>query len=261
MDESFLKKKSTFKRLITNRAFIACISVFVVCILLTNVSFALLEENSNTNENSVVVNLGSLEAVVSLPEKNLTLTEEYQKPVSNEIGLKQESYNFKLRNTGTETINYFEIRLFNQEGKISTLTYDNINYSVNDGIVRNLGIDNGIIYTGTKLEVDETKDFSLKLWIKEDSLDYIDKTLYTSIELTLYQEEDIENDLVFYNTNTDYNPVRTFIYEPITEYIPIKEGYKFIGWSNKEDGEPIYESNTVYAFNKGLNLYAIYIEE
>ena len=237
------------------RSLVINLLVVVVCLVLfRSVSYSL-NDNPTKDNKDLLIKTGNMQIVLNMPNEKyelLNLTD------NNKL---KSGYDFSIKNTGDIPIEYYELRLVNQEGKVSTLPHKYLDFIVTiDGkeeSVKNLGDNDSIIYSGYNLSVGKNISFSLKMWPTED-INAIGKELYGAIEVTLYQKYEVYKNYVLYESEGSTNvPVRTSIYNPITSIIPKKEGYRFIGWKTK-DGLTRYYSGDTYEGNIGTTLYAIW---
>ncbi len=244
-----VKKKKFFRdTLVPKLKFIIPI-VFVVIILIVTTN-NILHKKENVEEKELVFQSDKMQVVLKSNSDTYKLTG------SNLLKDNNNAYQFELINTGNININYYDLRIVNQEDQVSTLPYKYLKYSINDSEEAYLSDNNGIIYSGKDLFVDTKKDFNLKIWLDENSLNYYDKSLFLAVEVTLYTE--YHDNYVYYVLED--RKLKTSIYEPITGYIPQKEGYTFIGWGEEGSEEPLYYTNGIYKESQGTTLYPIFIE-
>lgn len=249
--------KNIRKSLVVN-LFIIMISVF----LFKSVSYSAKEDPSKDNKD-LLIKTGNMQVVLNIPNEKYQLKDVLKESTSDAVGLSQEGYNFSIKNTGNILIEYYEIRLVNQENKLSTLPHKYLKYNIScdeneNNTIKNLGDNDSIIYSGYNLDVGKTITFNLKMWISEDEIDAFGKELYGAIEVTLYQKYDVYKNYVLYESDDSDNvPIRTSIYNPITSDIPKKDGYNFLGWETKDGIKKYYPGDT-YEENIGVTLYAIW---
>ena len=263
--ESKIKRKGTLNKIINNQLIVTVVTVFMASFILMGSSYALLGNKEEANNATVDIKIGNMQAVLSSNSTSYTLTEDYQKPVADVIGLNQDAYGFSLKNTGDSNIEYFEIRMVDQENKNSTLPHKYIRFAIqkdNDEYsdATNLGDVNSIVYSGYNLEKGNTIDFNLKMWIDERApYSVFNKELYGALEVTLYQKYDVYDYYILYDSNEGGNsPLKTSIQEPITSVIPEREGYYFLGWSTEKNGSITYNPGSTYQGEKGITLYAVW---
>ena len=98
------------------------------------------------------------------------------------------------------------------------------------------------------------------MWIDEKaSSKALNKELYGAIEVTLYENYNEYDYYVLYDANGGTNaPAKTSLLEPITNEIPVREGYTFIGWSETINGDIKYYNGDNYTNEKGITLYAVW---
>ena len=238
--------------------------VIVAVILFKGVSYSM--DNNPTNDNKdLLISTGNMQVVLNVPSEQYEIND-INKILSDSDGLKQKGYSFTIKNTGNIPIEYYEIRLVDQEGKISTLPHKYIRFVINKDNgkyedIKNLGDNDSILYCGYDLDVGKTFSYNLKMWIDDTEIDTNDKTLYGAIEVTLYQKFDVYKDYVLYESTDSTNiPIRTSIYSPISGTIPKRDGYKFIGWE-KKGGIIEYKPLDTYVENVGTTLYAVWEKE
>lgn len=258
----FLKYGEDMKDI--KKGIIVNLLIILVCVFL----FKGISYSANTNpENSnkdLLIKTGNMQVVLNIPNEKYELLDTLDKMVSDSQGINSKGYSFTLKNTGNIPIEYFEIRLVDQENKISTLPHKYIRYSITcngkTDEIKNLGDNDSILYMGYDLGVDETLSFVLKIWITPET-DAIGKQLFGAIEVTLYQRYDVYKNYILYESNDSLNvPIRSSIYNPISSTIPKKVGYRFIGWETKDKKIKYYPGDT-YNENIGVTLYAIWEKE
>ena len=239
--------------------------IAVAIVLFKSVSYS--ADNTPTNDNKdVVISTGNMQVVLNTPSEKYNFLETNKEKMSDQEGIKQSGYTFSIKNTGNIPIEYYEIRLVDQEGKVSTLPHKYIRFTINKDSgeyeeIKNLGDNNSIIYSGYNLDVGKSISYNMKMWIDESIIDTNGKTLYGAIEVTLYQKFDVYKDYVLYDSIDSTNvPVRTTIYNPISGTIPKRDGYKFIGWE-KKGGTIKYQPLDTYTESVGTTLYAVWEKE
>ena len=249
-------KKVILKQIVIN-SFIIMLSLMIY----VGVSYSLKDE-SNTNKD-LLIKTGNMQVILNVPSERYEFDDTSNMSLSDEKGVRQAGYNFSIKNTGNIPIEYYEIKLVNQENKISTLPFKYLRFIIKKdnedfSSVRNLGDTDGIICSGYNLDVGQNVDFNLKIWLEETS-NIFDKELYAAMEVTLYQKFDVYDNYVLYDSNGGVDtPVRTSIYNYITTFVPTKDGYIFKGWSSNKDGMVEYENGTPYKEKKGKTLYAVW---
>ena len=244
------------------------INVLIVAIaifLFKGISYS--AEENKTNENKdLLIKTENMQVVLNIPNEKYNFLDSLSESVSDSMGLNQKGYDFSITNTGSIPIEYYEIRLVDQEGKISTLPHKYIRFTINkDGgkyeDVKNLGDNDSILYSGYNLDVGKTSNYNLKMWIDSGETEFIGKELYGAIEVTLYQKYDVYKNYILYESADSTNvPVRTTIYNPISSTIPKRDGYKFIGWE-KKGGTIKYLPGDTYRESVGTTLLAIWEKE
>ena len=251
-------KKTIVKQIIIN-VFIVALSI----IIFKSVSYSFDDNNMNDNKD-LLVETGNMQIVLSVPKEKYEFLNTLKLGVSDEVGKHQDGYNFTITNTGNIPIEYYEVKLVNEENKISTLPHKYLKFIINkDGgqysDVKSLGDVNSILYEGSNLAVGKSVSFNLKMWLDNYSSDVVDKTLYSAIEVTLYQKNDLQDNYVMYESEEGDNiPLRTSIYSPISMVIPKREGYEFLGWSTRFNGQVKYYGGDTYKEEKGGTLYAVW---
>lgn len=257
-------EKKVLNKIINNQIIVTFVSITMVIFILMGTSYAILGDNDETDKATVNVKVGSMQVVLSSSSGQYTFKDKYRYPVSDASGLNQTPYNFSLTNTGHSDIEYFEIRLIDQENKVSTLPHKYIRYSVQveNGEYSNpinLGDFDSVIYFGYDFKQNETLNFNLKMWIDELTRNFYNKKLYGALEVTLYQKYDVYDYYVLYDSLDGTNtPFRTNIQEPISTVIPEKENYVFLGWSSQENGDIEYQPGSTYKESIGKTLYAVW---
>lgn len=236
--------------------------IVVMVILVKGVSYSI--DNSPMDDNkNLLIKTGNMQVVLNIPNEKYEFFDTTKLITSDVKGKEQDGYTFSITNTGTIPIEYYEIRMVDQENKISTLPHKYLSFIINKdngeySDVKNLGDNDSVLYSGYNLEVGNNHSFNLKMWINETNNKAAGKTLYGAIEVVLYQKYNIYSNYLLYESEDSTNiPFRTSINEPISTMIPEREGYKFIGWQRK-NGEIIYQPGDNYGDKIGTTLYAIW---
>lgn len=264
MEEPILKKKSFLNRIIANQLFITMFSTFLMLFVIVGSSYALFNDTAETLTNDVTVSSGNLQVIIASSSDMLTLNYETL-GVSDEVGLENDPYTFTIKNTGDGKIAYYEIRIVDKEYEISTLPHKSINFAIQRNgddynNPQNLGDNRSYIYAGNNLDIGDTDTFNLKLWVNEEFGRYANnKDLKASIELTLYNEVPTRHYLI-YNTMGGGIVTKTSVSSKrVTEQVPVKDGYVFVGWSEDENSTIAnYQSGDVYNKELGDVLYAVW---
>ena len=247
--------KNLKKQIIINVLIVA-----IAVVLFKGVSYSINDKPTQDNKN-LLIKSGNMQVVLNIPNEKYELINAKDVISSDIVGLKQKGYSFSIKNTGNIPIEYYEIRLVNQEGKISTIPHKYLRFTINkdDGKyedVKNLGDNDSILYSGYDLKVGESFKFNLKMWISDSEINALGKDLYGAIEVTLYQKYDAYRNYVLYESDNSTNvPIRTSIYSPISLTIPNRDGYKFVGW--KINGI-VYKPGDTYKEKIGTTLEAIW---
>ena len=259
----FLSRIGDIVRNIKRQIIVNILIVVVAFVLFKGVSYSIDEKPTQDNKN-LLIKSGNMQVVLNIPSEKYELLNAKSATFSDSDGLKQEGYNFSIKNTGNIPIEYYEIRLVNQEGKISTLPHKYLHFTINkdDGKyedIKNLGDNDSILYCGYNLNVGESSKYNLKIWINDNEINAFGKELYGAIEVTLYQKYDVYKNYVLYESENSTNiPIRTSIYSPISSTIPRRDGYTFLGW---EYNEKVYHPNDTFSGNVGTTLKAIWKKE
>ena len=236
--------------------------IMISAFLFKSVSYSAKTDPTKDNKD-LLIQTGNMQVILNIPNEKYEFSDTLKESVSDAVGIKQDGYDFSIKNTGNIPIEYYEIRLVDQENKVSTLPHKYIRFNItSDGkdndTIKNLGDNDSIIYSGYNLDVGKSVSFNLKMWIQDNEINALGKELYGAIEVTLYQKYDVYKNYVLYDGNGGINvPIRTSIYNPITSDIPEREGYNFLGWETK-NGLIKYYSGDTYKENSGTTLYAIW---
>ena len=259
----FLKRIGDIVKNIKRQIIINVLIIVVAVVFFKGVSYSIDEKPTQDNKN-LLIKSGNMQVVLNIPSEKYELLDATKATLSDANGLKQAGYSFSIKNTGNIPIEYYEIRLVNQEGKISTLPHKYLHFTINkDGgkyeDIKNLGDNDSILYYGYNLEVGTSSKYNLKIWISDNEINAIDKELYGAIEVTLYQKYDVYKNYVLYESLDSTNvPVRTSIYSPISSIIPKRDGYRFLGW---EYNGKRYNPSDTFNGNVGTTLKAIWEKE
>ena len=239
--------------------------IIVAVILFKSVSYSADDEPTKDNKD-LLISTGNMQVVLNVPNEKYNLLDSSNAKMSDVKGLSQQGFSFSIKNTGNIPIEYYEIRLVDQGGKVSTLPHKYLRFTINKDKgkfepVKNLGDNDSILYYGYNLNIGESSNYNLKIWVDENELDVNGKELYGAIEVTLYQKFDVYKDYILYDSTDSTNvPVRTNIYSPISATIPVKDGYKFVGWE-KKGGTMRYQPGDNYVESVGTTLYAVWEKE
>lgn len=234
-------------------------------VIYAGVSYSIKDEENDNKD--LLIKTANMQVVLNIPNEKYEFTDMLKETLSDEMGMKQKGYDFSITNTGSIPIEYYEIRLVNQENKLSNLPHKYLRFTINkDGgnysDVKNLGDSDSIIYAGYNLELGKSVYFNLKMWLDESVLNYHNLKLYDAMEVTLYQKFDLYDNYVLYSDENAYNvPIRTSINSPISTVIPKRNGYIFLGWSSVKDGNVEYLSGSFYSEQKGKTLYPVWKKE
>ena len=253
--------KEGLKKTIINSLLVNIFIVVMAFVVFKGVSYSI--NSDGTDNKDLIVKTGNMQVVLSVPSEHYSFLDNMKIGVSDSIGVNQDGYTFTLNNTGNIPIEYYEIRLVNEENKISTLPHNYIRFTINKdnnnySEIKNLGDMDSVIYAGENLDVGKSATFNFKMWIDEKAQNTNNMTLFSALEVTLYQKREILNNYILYESDGGRIPYKTPIYHPISEMIPEKEGYHFLGWSTSFNGEVKYHSGDTYKEKKGVTLYAIW---
>ena len=249
------------KRSLIVNALIIAISVF----LFKSVSYSASDIKIKEDNKNLMISTGNMQVVLNIPNEKYEFLGSLENEEKNSKP-NQKGYEFSIKNTGNIPIEYYEIRLVDQEGKVSTLPHKYLRFTISKDNgsyedIKNLGDNDSIIYYGYNLGVGESSSYNLKIWIDDSEIDANGKMLYGALEVTLYQKFDVYHDYVLYDSVDSLNvPVRTSIHNPISGTIPKKDGYKFIGWE-KKGGSKVYQPLDTYNESIGTTLYAVWEKE
>ncbi len=196
--------------------------------------------NSETQNTFDILGVKCFELTMSNETKGIHLEEAY--PVTDEEGKEQEGYTFKVKNTCNTTA-YYQVNLEEKNlGDTKRLDGEYIKVSLNDSQGKNLDTyqeteatisekdfqadDSHILTTGS-LGPNEETDYTLKLWMDEETPpieDVMNATFESKISVVAtYIEEEKRNNTI------------TIAYEEQNEYTKDKETVTFTATSEKED--------------------------
>ena len=146
--------------------------VLIIIVLALGFSYAAFSY-TKSGETKHTMRTGTL--LVNLEEENsLSLTNSY--PVSDSDGLKGDSYNFKLNNTGTSDAKYQIILLEDNDKYVEDscsnlkLPFNKLKYSITKDNIEKIEAleDNGVIEEST-INSKESANYKLKLWINSEA--------------------------------------------------------------------------------------------
>ena len=250
-----------FKRNLIINVLIIAVAIF----LFKGISYSA-ESDKITENKDLLIKTENMQVVLNIPNEKYNFLDTMKESVSDSIGMNQKGYLFSIKNTGSIPIEYYEIRLVDQEGKVSTLPHKYLRFTISKDNgkyeeVKNLGDNDSIIYYGYNLDIGKSSTYNLKMWIDGEEIEALGKELYGAIEVTLYQKFDVYKNYVLYESVDSTNvPIRTSIYNPISSTVPVREGYKFIGWE-KKGGTIKYNPGDTFIENIGTTLYAVWEKE
>lgn len=265
MKEPILKKKSIVDKIFKNQVLLTISTAFLLIFVVVGSSYAIFASRTDPELTDVVVESGNLLAKISSTSETIEMNYTTL-GVSDEIGLSYEPYNFTITNYGKNEIAYYELRIVDKEYEISALPHKAINYalSINNSeysTPKNLGDNHSYIYAGGKLEPNESDSFNLKMWVNEEFGKYANnKDLKASLELTIYSDIPTRNYIVYDAQGGNYVSKTNVSSRRITNQVPVKSGYEFLGWSTSIGGEVEYLVDDLYENSNGITLYAIWKE-
>ena len=252
---------NSLRKIILKQVVINSFILLLAFLIFRGVSYSMKTDDSINKD--LLIKTGNMQVVLNVPNEKYELKEELLNGVSDEVGLRQDGYTFSVTNTGNIPIEYYEIRMVDEENKRSTMPHKYLRFNISkdkktNTIVKNLGDEDSIIYSGYNLGVGDIASFNLKMWQDARIENLNEKELYLGIEITLYQKFDMYDNYVLYDSTIGDNiPSRTSIYNPISTVIPKRDGYKFLGWKS-DDSDTLYLPGDNYQEEKGKTLYPVW---
>src|SRR5574344_2113077 len=153
--------------------------IFSLLILTLAISYAIW---NNVYQGKKINSIATATLILTLDDESSSISLENSVPVSDDKGLSNEPYTFKIYNSGTVAANY-RIRLVDDETTYlndgctnNRLSWSNIKYGFgknSEAITTGLLSDKkGILLTGT-LKSKETNSYNLRIWIKSSATNEI----------------------------------------------------------------------------------------
>lgn len=248
------------KKSITKQIGLNILIIALVLLIFTGTSFSF--DGDNKDNKDLLIETGNMQVILKVPNTQYNFLDNLKYGVSDEIGVMQDGYNFTITNTGNIPIEYYEIKLVDEENKISTLPHNYLRFTIRKNNedyqdIKNLGDSDNILYSGDNLLVGDTVNFNFKLWLDEAKSNFYNLELYSALEVILYQKKDIYEKYVLYSSFGSILS-KTSIYSPVSTIIPKKDGYTFLGWSTSINGDIKYKSGDTYQEPVGKTLYAVW---
>ena len=100
--------------------------VIVAVVLFREVSYSA-DSTPGEDSKDLQISTGNMQVVLNIPSNKYEILESNKALTDNE-GVKQKGYTFSIKNTGNIPVEYYEIRLVDQEGKTSTLPHKYLKY-------------------------------------------------------------------------------------------------------------------------------------
>ena len=211
MEEPRLIKKS-YRDYLKQKKVLITMSIFVLIVLIAP-SYALLSNFKKSNEivnvttanmNMSVTQSSSITLVGKLPESDASGLQNAT-PVSIAVknantGPFTDTETTKFQNTNASTIKIvkYELKLITDTNQTSTLDNQYIKYAVSTdngttySTPKKVSETNTIVFTGYNLDLGQTKNILLKIWVDEDSgSNGTGKNYYGSIQVEMYQNAEV----------------------------------------------------------------------
>ena len=112
------------------RSIIVNLLIIIVCVVLfKGVSYSANTNPENSNKD-LLIKTGNMQVILNIPNEKYELLDSIENIVSDSEGIKQEGYSFSIKNIGNIPIEYYEIRMVDQENKVSTLPHKYLRFTI-----------------------------------------------------------------------------------------------------------------------------------
>ena len=99
------------------RGLIVNLLIIIICVVLfRSVSYSM-NTNPETSNKDLLIQTGNMQVVLNIPNDKYELLDSFKESVSDNDGIKQDGFSFSIKNTGNIPIEYYEVRMVDQENK------------------------------------------------------------------------------------------------------------------------------------------------
>jgi len=214
---------------------VAKISIFItsIFIIFLSVSYAFINQTLTGTKRQMIAT-GNLQIEL---EEDKELVLENAMPMYDDVGMIQDSFDFRLVNHGKQGSSYVVklVDITTGERLDTSIVKYGLTKEGQNRINYLSSIEDSVIDTGF-IKENQTIHYHLRLWIDsgvEDESLIKDKNLKYRIEVELTNAEEVELDLA---GGTAEETKSYIIHDQYTNLLtPTKEGYNFLGWYDESD--------------------------
>lgn len=225
------KRKYSLKREIV----FTCITIFIIAFLLVYVSYRDFY-GARTSNKAILTNTAGIKYKDNASDEFTgTISLKNEVMMSDSEGLQRDGYDFNVSNNSSSNMRYNiylkeDFDMSQIDGcSDKTLSLEYVRYGINNmvGALEILKQNNYIIYSGV-LNPGETKNFSLKLWIDQNSST---EALNKHLHLKVYIDSIFDNDnlLNYLKSNSSKSEKYYIDTDEATQIYKFKNSYRFIG--------------------------------